>query len=41
MLRDKVERKTNQEKIKKKKNNNQEIEYYIWYTNKTKSNGKR
>jgi hypothetical protein len=29
MLRDKVERKTNQEKIKKKKNNNQEIEYYI------------
>jgi hypothetical protein len=29
MLRDKVERKTNQEKDKKK--NNQENDYYIWY----------
>jgi hypothetical protein len=29
MLRDKVERKTNQEKDKK--NNNQENDYYIWY----------
>jgi hypothetical protein len=42
MLRNEIERKnkTSQEKVKKK-SNNQETEYNIWYINKTKSNGNR